>query len=122
MGIVTEFQKTTWGNQLKNSYKRSLDLRSEGTIRTLKIKQEKLVLTNQKIRFSAIRSIMRILGYVLILLFISGLLLPPFVMNYVKTQIKEGEWVNVDQEKPVIGPLEVEEEEDFNDEVIKEDL
>ena len=68
----------------------------EGILKITKLRLERDKKKGEKVRFSRIRGCMTVVGYIFIVLFIMTLCTPPIVMNYVRTQIREGEWVNTD--------------------------
>ena len=112
--------EASWGKQMMGSYKQILDIRKEGILTSTKARIEKQRMTG-KGKQSWLNMVWMIIGYSFIVITLSAIIVPGFVMNYVKIQIKNGEWVEIpitNEAKPTV----VEEAEDFNDEFKKEDL
>jgi len=66
------------------SYKRILDIRMEAIVKYVKIKMEMEKVVKAKVRFSWMRTLLKIGGYSMLVMFLVGLLLPPYIMNYVR--------------------------------------
>ena len=113
MKLMKALVESSWGKQMMGSYKQILNIRKEGILTSTKARIEKQKVTG-KGKQSCLNKVWMVIGYSLIVLFLSAIIVPGFVMNYVRTQIKNGEWVEMQQE-PVITLVTPAEEEDFND-------
>ena len=119
--MIKELTETTWAKQMVSSYKRVLAIRMEGILSQTKLRLEREKKRNQKVRFSAIRTCMRVSGYLVFVLVLCAMFFPPLVMNYVRVQIREGEWVNldppVDEKNSTIDASDskVEDDDDFDE-------
>lgn len=94
---------TVWAKMMLNSYHRALDIRGEGIIKYAKIKMERQKEKDAKVSFSNIRWLMRILGYIWLACIIFAMFLPGLMINYIKNQVKSGDWVDT---QPLISTVQ----------------
>jgi hypothetical protein len=52
-----------------------------------------------RVKYGWIKTFMKWNGYIMIFGMITGAIFPMVVVNYVKDQIRKGDWVNVDPEQ-----------------------
>jgi hypothetical protein len=95
---LMELEKITWGTKIKNTYAIALDIRKNSIIKRLRKQREDYDLKEKgrylKRNFSALISC---LGYLFIFLLIFVVLFPPLLINYFRSQIENGEWIDVSE-------------------------
>ena len=90
---VMELRKTSWAGMLIGAYKHMLKKRNKVLIEQLKIKIENDK-KEGKTKGSWYQTLTRISGYLFLLSFLTSMFAPALMINFVKTKIENGEWVD----------------------------
>ena len=104
--MFKKINSSAWAKMLLNSYYRALQIKGQGQIKYAKIRLERQKERESKVSFSNIRTFMRLVGYLWIALLLMGMFVPGLVINYIKEQIKQGEWVDT---QPVVTTVQKQE-------------
>ena len=94
MNYMREIKVTTWAKQIVGAYKYVLQLRTKSILKSSKTrveKQNKKAAQGYKI-FSFMSWVKTIVGYLFILGILSFMLLPAFILNQVRQEIRAGNW------------------------------
>ena len=94
MNYMREIKATTWANQIVGAYKYVLSLRTKSILKSSKNrveKQNKKAAQGYKI-FSFMSWVKTIVGYLFIIGILSFMLLPAFILNQVRQEIRAGNW------------------------------
>ena len=93
-----DLAKTSWGLQLAGALKHVLNIRKDASVKRMKEVaeyQEK----NKSVTSKCFTRLCGCLYYIIILVLIVGFVVPFATMHYVKNEIRQGHWENVN--KPV---------------------
>jgi len=71
-------------------------VRKDGVVKSAVARHEKSQLRAKNNKYAWLSKLWKVLGYLSILIVLMCMAGPALVMNYVRTQVKNGEWVSVD--------------------------
>lgn len=92
--LVKALQNTSWTKIMQGSYKYAIEMRSKGTIEKLKRyhQREKDRAAKKGRAMNWFNKLWTVVVYLIVIFGLMALLLPSIAMNYIKSQVKTGEW------------------------------
>lgn len=94
--IAKELEKTSWGKQLLGAFTQALKTRRGHLIERTKKQIERQEKRNKQLMFGGkLQSAWTYLTYLVMILAVLSIALPILTFNYIKSQVMNGDWVDV---------------------------